>query len=150
MPFPSAAGGMSEGHVHRAPRRPAAWIAIAWLIAIVALSTLASTRPQLVLSWTHHIPGRDKTGHFLLMGGFAGVSVLAFAGRRLAARRVSALAVLAGVTGVVVLEEYAQLWLPRRTFSGEDLAWSLCGVASFGALAALWRWWRDRGPTPDR
>ena len=141
---------MSAGQVARAPRSAAAWIAIAWLVAIIALSALASVRPQLVLQWTHHIPGRDKTGHFLLMGGFAAVSVLAFSGRRLGARTVSVLAVLAGVTGLVVLEEIAQLWLPRRTFSGVDLASSLCGVASFGAVAALWRWRATRVPAADR
>jgi len=106
--------------------------------------------PQLLLQWTHHLPGRDKTGHFLLMGGFAGVSVLAFTGRRLAARRISVLAVLAGVTLIVVLEEAVQLWLPHRTFSGVDLASSLSGVASFGAIAAFWRARGDRNQPPER
>ena len=123
----------------RRPRRGLAWLAAVWLIAIVALSAAASLRPYAVLEWTRHLPGRDKTGHFLLMGGFAGISVLAFAGRRLAARRVSAFTVLTGVTSLVVLEEAAQLWLPNRTFSGVDLASSLSGVASFGALAAFLR-----------
>ncbi|SRR5258706_15801170 len=120
------------------PRRATAWLPAAWLLAIVVLSATASTRPQLVLQWTRYLPGRDKTGHFLLMGGFAGVSVLAFAGRRLGARRVAVLAVLLVVTGLVVLEEFVQLWLPYRTFSLIDLASSLAGVACFGALAALW------------
>ena len=84
------------------PRRRLAWMAAVWLIAIVALSAIASVRPYLLLQWTQYLPGRDKTGHFLLMGGFAGVSVLAFAGRRIATRRVSALAVLASVALIVV------------------------------------------------
>jgi polysaccharide biosynthesis protein VpsQ len=121
------------------PRCTPAWLSAFWLLAIVALSATASTRPRLVLQWTQHLPGRDKTGHFLLMGGFAGVSVLAFAGRRLGARRVAVLAVLLVVTALVVLEECVQLWLPYRTFSLVDLASSLAGVACFGALAALWR-----------
>jgi len=132
-----------------APRRRLPWIAAAWLIAIVVLSAIASVEPQLLLQWTHHLPGRDKTGHFLLMGGFAGVSVLAFTGRRLAARRISVLAVLAGVTLIVVLEEAVQLWLPHRTFSGVDLASSLSGVASFGAIAAFWRARGDRNQPPE-
>ena len=126
------------------PRCATAWLAGAWLLAIVALSATASVRPQVVLQWTHHLPGRDKTGHFLLMGGFAGVSVLGFAGRRIAARRISAPAVLAVVALLVVLEECAQLWLPNRTFSTLDLASSLAGVAGFGALAAAWRARRGR------
>jgi VanZ family protein len=133
-----------------APRRRLPWIAAAWLIAIVVLSAIASVEPQLLLQWTHHLPGRDKTGHFLLMGGFAGISVLAFAGQHLAARRISALAVLASVTLIVVLEEAVQLWLPHRTFSGVDLASSLSGVASFGALAAYWRARSDRNRPPER
>ena len=136
---------MSDGQDPRAPRPAAAWIAIAWLIAIVVLSATASLRPHLVLQWSHLLPGRDKTGHFLLMGGFGAVSVLAFAGRRVAARRVSALAVAGVVALIVVLEEFAQIWLPNRTFSGVDLASSLSGVASFGALAALWRTRGERG-----
>jgi VanZ family protein len=73
------------------------------------------------------------------MGGFATVSLLAFADRRVAARRVSALTVLACVTLVVIAEEFVQRWLPNRTFSGSDLASSLAGVASFGALDAIVR-----------
>lgn len=133
-----------------APRRRLAWIAAVWLLAIVVLSATASMDPYLVLQWTHHLPGRDKTGHFLLMGGFAAVSVLAFAGRRFATRRISALAVLASVALIVVLEESVQLWLPHRTFSGEDLASSLAGVAGFGALAAFWRARDDRDRPPAR
>ena len=126
-------------HLARPPRGRMAWAAVVWLIAIVALSAVATVEPKLLLQWTRYLPGRDKTGHFLMMGGFAGVSVLAFAGRHLAARRVSPLAVLASVALIVVLEEAVQLWLPHRTFSGVDLASSLAGVASFGAVAWLWR-----------
>ena len=128
------------------PGRRFAWAAGAWLLVIVALSVTTSLSPQLVLQWTRQLPGRDKTAHFLLMGGFAGVSVLAFAGRRLGLRRIPALGVLAAITLIVVSEECLQLWLPNRTFSGVDLASSLSGVACFGALAALWRAWRGRAP----
>ncbi len=126
------------------PSRAAAWTAGVWLLAIVALSVTATLRPQFVLQWSRHFPGRDKTGHFVLMGGLAAMSVIAFAGRRLGARRVSAAGVLALVAGVVVLEECAQLWLPHRTFALEDLASSLAGVACFGAIAGVWRARRAR------
>jgi hypothetical protein len=126
------------------PGRAAAWTAGVWLLAIMALSITATLRPQLVLQWSRHLPGRDKTGHFLLMGGLAAISVLALAGRRLGTRRISSAEVLALVAGVVVLEECAQRWLPHRTFSLEDLAWSLAGVACFGAIASGWRALRAR------
>jgi VanZ family protein len=121
------------------PSRGRSWIAVLWLVAIVALSATATLRPQLLLQWTRYLPGRDKTGHFLLMGGFAGVSLLAFAGRRIGARRVSDAAVLAVVVAIVVAEEFVQRWLPNRTFSGTDLASSLAGVACFGAIVAIAR-----------
>jgi VanZ family protein len=121
------------------PRRATAWVAGVWLLAIVALSITATRSPRVVLQWSHHLPGRDKTGHFLMMGGFAGTWVIAFAGRRIGARRVSAASVMAVVAAVVVLEEFVQRWLPNRTFSLVDLASSLAGVLCFGALAAAWR-----------
>ena len=128
-----------EPEVAPSPRRATTWAAGVWLLAIVALSVTATVRPQLVLQWSRHLPGRDKTGHFVLMGGLAAVSVLAFAGRRIGARRLSAAGVLAVVTGMVVLEEFAQLWLPHRTFSMVDLASSLAGVACLGAISSAWR-----------
>ena len=56
------------------PRRASAWIAVGWLLAIAVLSATASARPALLLPLTRLLPGRDKTGHFLLMGGFAAVT----------------------------------------------------------------------------
>jgi VanZ family protein len=114
-------------------------VAGAWLLAVVALSVTATLRPQLVLQWSRYLPGRDKTAHFVLMGGLAAVSVLAFAGRRIGGRRLSTTSVLAVVAGLVILEECAQYWLPHRTFSMIDLASSLAGVACFGAIASAWR-----------
>jgi VanZ family protein len=117
------------------------WTAGVWLFGVAALSMLASDRPLALVPWTRMFPGRDKTAHFLLMGGLALFAVLAFAGRSIRGRRLSAPTVLAGVALIVLVEEGAQWWLPRRTFSLVDLAWSLAGVAIFGAAAA---WWRAR------
>jgi VanZ family protein len=122
------------------------WVTALWLLAIIALSATASLRPQLLLQWTPYLPGRDKTGHFLLMGGFAAIAVLGFAGRRIGTRRISSWAVLLAVTLIVVTEEGLQQWLPSRTLSGVDLAYSLAGVFSCGALACAWRAFRAQDP----
>jgi VanZ family protein len=123
------------------------WVTALWLLAIIALSAIASLRPSLLLQWTPYLPGRDKTGHFLLMGGFAAVAVLAFAGRRIGSRIVSAWTVLLAVTLIVVAEEGLQRWLPSRTLSLVDLAYSLAGVYSCGGLAGVWRAFRsDQDP----
>jgi VanZ family protein len=131
--------GRAVGERARALR----WVTALWLLAIIALSATASLRPQLLLQWTPYLPGRDKTGHFLLMGGFAAVAVLAFAGQRIGARAISARAVLLVVTLIVVAEEALQRWLPSRTLSLEDLAYSLAGVFICGALACAWRAFRS-------
>jgi ribosomal protein S18 acetylase RimI-like enzyme len=115
------------------------WVAGLWMLALFLLSALATTRPIALLRWTPYLPGRDKTGHFLLMGGFAGAAVLGFAGRRLGTRRVSSETIVALVVVLVAIEEGVQYWLPRRSFSLEDLLWSLLGVVCFGGIAALWR-----------
>ncbi len=120
------------------------WVTALWLLAIVALSATASLRPELLLRWTPYLPGRDKTGHFLLMGGFAAVAVLGFAGRRLGTRTISTWMVLLVVTLIVTSEEGLQRWMPSRTLSIVDLAYSLAGVFSCGALAYAWRAWRSR------
>ena len=120
------------------------WTAGAWLLGIVALSAIASERPLSVLQFTRLLPGRDKTAHFLLMGGFAFFAVLAFARRHQGDRRVPTGFVLVGVALVVFVEEGLQWWLPLRNFSLFDLAWSLGGVAVFGGSAALWRVLRAR------
>ena len=127
------------------------WVTALWLLAIILLSATASLRPALLLKWTPYLPGRDKTGHFLLMGGFAAVAVLGFAGRRIGARTISAWTILLVVTLIVVTEEGLQRWLPSRTLSLEDLAYSLAGVFSCGALACAWRAFRrgrDRAQDP--
>jgi VanZ family protein len=127
--------------------RASAWAAGAWFLAIIALSVTATMRPQLVLQWSRYLPGRDKTGHFVLMGGLAAISVFGFADRRIGARRLSAAGMLGTVAAFVVLEEFAQRWLPHRTFSLVDLASSLAGVACLGTLATAWRNRRREGAT---
>lgn len=120
------------------------WVAGLWMLVLLLLSALATTRPMALLRWTPYLPGRDKTGHFLLMGGFAGAAVLGFAGRRFGTRRISAETIVGVVVVFVAIEEGVQYWLPRRSFSLEDLLWSLLGVVCFGGIAALWRGHRAR------
>jgi VanZ family protein len=122
------------------------WLTAGWLFVIITLSVVASERPLLLLPWVSALPGRDKTGHFLLMGSFAFVSVLAFAGTRHSGRRIPAPLVLCVVGALVIAEEGVQQWLPRRNFSLIDLASSLAGVAALGGLAVLWRARRQRTP----
>lgn len=132
------------------PRRALRWVALLWLLGVASVSAAASTPAGVAnLAWAARLPGRDKTAHFVLMGGLAFFAVLGFAGTRLGGRRVSGPAVLGGVVALVTLEEIVQRWIPLRAFSLEDFAWSLAGVACLGGAAAGWQRWtrRSRGPT---
>lgn len=133
-----------------APRRVLRWAAVAWLLGVAGVSAAASTPGGLAgVLWAARLPGRDKTAHFVLMGGLALFAVLGFGETRVAGRRISSAAVLAVVIALVALEEGLQRWLPLRAFSLEDFAWSLAGVACLGGGAAGWRRWaRSRRPAP--
>jgi hypothetical protein len=115
----------------------AAWIAIAWLIAIVALSATATLRLQPCLQWTHYLPGRDKTGHFLADGRVRRGLRARVRGRRSGAARLRARVIRSRRAVVVIGGVRCSAGCPTATFSGVDLASSLPVVASFGALAAL-------------
>jgi len=129
-----------------APRSLFRWLAAAWLLGVAAVSAAASTPGGLSsVLWAARLPGRDKSAHFVLMGGLALLAVLGFADTRVAGRRVSAAAVLSVVVALVAVEEGIQHWLPLRAFSLEDLAWSLAGIACLGGGAVGWRRWTRPG-----
>ena len=111
------------------------WTAIAFALA---LTVFAST-PW----WSHMggvvegLPGKDKTGHFVIMGLLAGACVVAFVGRTLARRHLSAVQVLALVSLGVTVDEFVQAIVPSRTFDLGDLVASLAGILVIGGGAAL-------------
>ena len=88
-----------------------------------------------IFGFADKVPGGDKTGHFLLMGGLTFFAVLGIAPRlKLPAAR--ATLVVAGTLAVLItLEEGSQYFLPTRSFSIPDLLCSLAGVLVFGLLA---------------
>ena len=82
-------------------------------------------------------PGSDKVGHFVLIGGMAGLLNLSLGLRSV---RVLGWAWLLG--GVIVgvactLEEISQIWIPWRTFDLLDLAGDYAGIVFFGWLAKV-------------
>ncbi|MEM7413166.1 MAG: GNAT family N-acetyltransferase [Myxococcota bacterium] len=121
-----------------------AWFAGFWLLAMVGLSMMASRRARALIEAVGLLPGRDKTAHFLLMGGLAFVAVLALTGRRIGSVQFTPTGALTLVVGVVIVEETVQQWIPLRSFSLVDLAYSLAGVACFGALGIAWQAFRTR------
>ena len=125
-------------------RAASAWLWCGWLLSVVWLSVMASQRSKLLLGVVERLPGRDKTAHFLVMGGVAFGAVLALSGRRVAGVTFTPTGALCLAVAIVIAEETLQRWTPYRSFSLEDMAYSLAGVACFGALGIAWRSFRQR------
>ncbi len=110
---------------------------------------LVYTAPELT-AYVNQIPGRDKTGHFVLMGVFAVLVTSSIPDHRL---RLGSLAVPASIPLVLVaatLEELSQLWLEHRRFSYTDLLSSYAGILVFTALAAAFAARQSRSAEVDR
>ncbi len=108
-----------------------------WMALFVATNViLAYTAPELT-AYVNQIPGRDKTGHFVLMGVFAVLVTSSIPDHRL---RLGSLAVPASIPLVLLaatLEELSQIWLEHRRFSYTDLLSSYAGILVFTALAPV-------------
>ncbi len=121
-----------------------------WMAFFVAANVLlAYTAPELT-TYVNQIPGRDKTGHFVLMGVFALLVTSSIPDRRVS---LGSFAVPTGVLLVLVaatLEELSQLWLEHRRFSYTDLASSYAGILVFSALAAAFAARQSRSAEVDR
>jgi VanZ family protein len=82
-----------------------------------------------------HVPGSDKTGHFVLIGMLAFLVNMSLSAVR---TRVFPVRVLRGsliVAVIATLEEFSQLLLRNRGFSLIDLAADYAGIILFGQLA---------------
>ena len=110
-------------------RGVAVWIAV-FALANAVLAFHAPTLTEFV----NQLPGRDKTGHIVVMGLFALLVTLSIPRHRTRLGRVAIPTGIALALVVVSLEEVSQLWLEHRRFSMADLASSYAGVLVFGAL----------------
>lgn len=107
-------------------------------IGAAVLTSLAAT--LISPGWfrlVHHLPGGDKTGHFLIMGTVTFWVTLAFATARVRGRRLGVLGCVLAVGAVVTVDELLQLLFPARSFSLLDLLANWLGILFFGAAAWL-------------
>ena len=119
--------------------RDVATIAAGAITTIVVVAVAASNfgaGPRL-FGFIDHVPGRDKTGHFLLMGALSFAAVLALAPRLKTSLRKASCRVILALSGIITLEELSQYFIATRTFSIADLLASLAGAGIFGWLAHL-------------
>lgn len=107
-----------------------------YAVSCLAITVAASTgRAEPLLDLVRSLPGGDLAGHFLLVGGLAFVSVLAWVGPNDGRRQRRWILVVAGVLAAVTFDELLQAVLPRRAFSLTDLAANVLAVLIFSAFA---------------
>lgn len=105
----------------------------AFLTGLILLADAG--RGQWLFRLANHIPGGDKTGHFVLFGILAFLVNLVM---QASAVRVGRITLLRGsllVTIIAVAEEFSQLGFASRTFDLRDLAAGLLGIFMIGRLA---------------
>lgn len=86
------------------------------------------------------IPNYDLIGHFVLYGIASMVCYFLTLDKGL---RVWKLTIPVGPLWVIVFavfEEFTQIFIPKRTFSLDDLAFSIYGILGFYILAAFIHW----------
>jgi VanZ family protein len=106
---------------------------LAVIVLVVALAD--NSEGQFTFAWLRAIPGGDKVGHFLLMGGLAFVCNYAFKLRRIIIFRRAVLLGSLVVFALAALEEFSQCFIRTRTFDWLDLTCDALGIWCFGQLA---------------
>ena len=106
-------------------------------VAVIALIIFLADHQSttFVFHWLRAIPGGDKIGHFLLIGGFSfvvnyGLSCRTF---RLLSRNFLLGSIIVAI--LITAEEFSQLFISTRTFDLVDLFFDLLGIWVFGKLA---------------
>jgi VanZ family protein len=90
---------------------------------------------QFIFAWIRAIPGGDKVGHFILIGGFAFVVNYSLSCREFRLGTRHFLLGSAIVLALTVAEEFSQIFIPYRTFDLVDLLFDFLGIWNFGLLA---------------
>lgn len=114
------------------------WLTAAFAGFIVLVIVVADVGlGRTLFTFLEHVPGGDKTGHFVLMGVLSLLVNLSLGAARVTLGPVSALKGSLIVAALVTLEELSQVFLAYRGFSLLDLAADFAGIVLFGRLAAL-------------
>lgn len=111
-------------------------LAAAYFAVVVLIIWLADHRDtQSIFSWVQVLPGGDKLGHFLILGGFAFVLNHALRCRTVTLGGKPVLLGSLVVLALAAAEETSQLVIPGRTFDLLDLAADALGIWFLGRLS---------------
>lgn len=86
------------------------------------------------------IPNYDLIGHFVLYGIASMVCYYLTLRKRIRIKRLRIPIGPPFVALFAVFEEFTQIFIPNRTFSLDDLAFSMYGIVGFYLLAAFIHW----------
>ncbi len=113
-----------------------AGLATTYFAVVALIIWLADHRDtQFVFSWLQALPGGDKLGHFLIIGGFAFTLNYALCCRTVP---IAGAPVLLGsliVLALAAAEEVSQLFIPGRSFDLLDFVADALGIWLLGRLA---------------
>ena len=123
---------IAEHNLRGAPTIICGAVAITIIVAVVASNVGEGSQ---LLGFVDRIPGRDKTGHFLLMGALSFSAVLAIAPRLRSSPAKASCHVILALCAIISIEELSQYFITTRNFSIADLLASLAGAGIFGWLA---------------
>lgn len=113
------------------------WILIVPVAGVVALTLLLDRGYGHVIFWfADRIPGRDATGHFVLMAGVTVAAIVGLRGAEIAGWRLGIRSAVVLVLLFSGIEELSQACSPRRTVSLGDLFSSWFGAIVAGAAMA--------------
>ncbi|MDB6025236.1 MAG: hypothetical protein JWM68_1459 [Verrucomicrobiales bacterium] len=115
-------------------RRAVIGILYTGVIALIVFLADRGDSP-FIFSWIRAIPGGDKIGHFILMGGFAFVANYSLSCRRIKIGQRHFFLGSLIVAVLVTLEEFSQLFIRYRTFDLLDLTFDFLGIWILGRLA---------------
>jgi VanZ family protein len=112
-------------------------LAIFYFLFLAGVVYCADSRTHShIFSFMRSIPGGDKCGHFLLMGGFAFLLNLSLSCRVLrVAGRPFLIGSMVAIT-LITIEECSQSFVAYRTFDLLDLAADYAGVIFFSWLVS--------------
>jgi VanZ family protein len=108
-------------------------VSLALIVLIVALAD--NSEGQFTFAWLRALPGGDKIGHLLLIGGLAFVFNYALKLRRVKIFTGRFLLGSLVVLTLATFEELSQQFIRTRTFDWLDLTFDVLGIWLFGQLA---------------
>jgi VanZ family protein len=114
----------------------ARYLFIAWLIAILAVSSIPRL-PTLKIHTAHSVIRLDYLIHFCEYGILAFMAHLAFTDEQLRIRFKKFMIITIGIVLFAFLDEFHQKLIPGRTFNTKDIISNLAGIVAASVFCII-------------